>query len=177
MIELYKKSTKGTKFNITGSFGMRKAYNYYRQNGTDKSLLIGREDFSSVIQEVNKRLVDSFATIGSVEFPAGMGGLAITSRDIKGVWINKEGEVKTNYPIDWVNTIKLWNEDHDAFIHRRLLRFENKTLCKIKYTKKGGGYKNKLFINLKPNTFLRRRIAGEIINKKVPVYESYKIIN
>ena len=79
MIELYKKSTKGTKFNITGSFGMRKACNYYRQNGTDKSLLIGREDFSSVIQEVNKRLVDSFAPIGSVEFPAGMGGLTITA--------------------------------------------------------------------------------------------------
>jgi hypothetical protein len=46
-----------------------------------------------------------------------------------------DGKVKTNLPIDWDKTLKLWYEDEEAYKQRTLIKMEEKEIYKVHYNK------------------------------------------
>lgn len=90
------------------------------------------------------------------------------------VYINENGDLINNLPIDHNKTIKLWNENPEmrgkTFI-RHINTHSDGYLFKLKYDKFRFSVKNKsvyLFKFAKP---LRQRLSENIINKEVNAYE------
>ena len=171
---LKRKSTKGSKFNIRNSYRMKEAYNWYRKNYKGKC--VSRIVFSKIVQNVNLKLADEFLKYGSIVFPEGMGEIYIEKKYFEGVKV-VNGKVKVTYPVDWVNTIKLWKDNKGAREAKTLVRFENDYIYKIKYSSDYSNYTNKIFMTLKANTFLKENISKVIRGEKIPIYQTLKVIN
>lgn len=57
-----------------------------------------------------------------------MGRIELRKYDVR---INLDGEkVKTNLPIDWDKTLKLWYEDEEAYKEKHLLKWRKKKFLK-----------------------------------------------
>ena len=171
--KLERRSTKGMKWEVRNSYCLRDAYNWYKKNAPSP---VSRDDFSSIIQEVDRRLADAFVLDGSIDFPEGMGGLYIEKRYFKGIKFEK-GKMKIGYKVNWAATIQLWKSDKDAFEKRTLVRFDNDFVCRIRYERKYADYTNKTYMSFSTNTFLKKRISAALRNNSIPVAESFKIIN
>ena len=79
-------------------------------------------------------------------------------------------EVKTNYPIDWDTTVKLWYEDKEAFENKTLVKIQNKEVYKIYYNRLNTNYKNKSFYQFFPNRTLKRTLSKNIREGLVDAY-------
>ena len=70
--------------------------------------------------------------------------------------ITTEGKkIKTNLPIDWNATLKLWYEDKEAYEDRFLVRINVPEIYKIFYNKNLANYNNKSFYQFTPNRDLK----------------------
>lgn len=102
------------KHRITGSSGVYDSYKWIRKN---KWLNIGRpvteHQFYSIIRRINGYLADELSKGNDVTLPCNMGRLEIR-KSIPRISIYN-GSVKTNLPIDWDRTLKLWYEDKESF--------------------------------------------------------------
>lgn len=58
-------------------------------------------------------LADEISKGNTVYFPCKMGKLEL-KKEYRGVTIDKDGNMKITYPIDWHSTLKLWFEDEEA---------------------------------------------------------------
>ena len=99
---------------VTGSLGVYDAYKYIRKN---KWLNIGRplseHEFYSIIRKVNEYLADSLLRGHDIVLPHKMGRIEVKKYEAR---ITLEGnKVKTNLPIDWDRTLKLWYEDEESY--------------------------------------------------------------
>lgn len=95
---------------VTNSLGVYDSYKWIRKR---KWLDIGRplteHEFYSIIRRVNNYLADELVNGNDVTLPCNMGRLEI--RKSKPNIRFKDGKVKTDLPIDWDRTLKLWYED------------------------------------------------------------------
>ena len=112
--EIIKAKGKGKKFKVTGSWGIYDAYKLVRKN---KWYDIGRPvkegEFYAIIRQINNRYADMIARGDTITLPSKMGKLELT-KDQRGVYFDKNGNMKITYPVDWSATLKLWFEDVDA---------------------------------------------------------------
>lgn len=155
---------------ITNSLGVYDAYKWVRKN---KWLNIGRplteHEFYSIIRKVNDYLADSLVRGNDIKLPHRMGRLELRKYDVR---ISFDGEkVKTNLPIDWDRTLKLWYEDEEAYKNRTLVKMEEKEIFKVYYNKHLADYNNQVFYEFNVNRELKRRLKQRIKEGKIDAFK------
>lgn len=148
-------------FKVTGSLGVYDAYRWIRKN---KWLNIGKalteHEFYKIIRGVNEYLADCFIMGQDIKFPHRMGQLELRKYDAEFKIIN--GKVKTNLPIDWNKTLKLWHEDEKAHKEKTLVKVEEKEIYRVYYNKQLADYQNMIFYEFKLNRKLKNSIGKRI---------------
>ena len=79
-------------------------------------------------------------------------------------------KVKTNLPIDWDKTLKLWYEDEESYKNKTLVKMEEKEVFKIYYNKNIADYTNKTFYEFNINRDIKIRLKKRI---KEGNYDAY----
>ena len=148
---------------VNNSLGVYDAYKWLRKN---KWLNIGRplteHEFYSIIRRVNNYLAEGFLNGQDIKFPHRMGQLELRKYDVR--FSIENGKVKTNLPIDWDRTLKLWYEDEEAYKEKTLVKVEEKEIYKVYYNKQLADYQNMVFYEFNVNRELKRSIKQRIKN-------------
>ena len=143
---------------VTNSLGSYDAYKYIRKN---KWFNIGRplteHEFYQIIRRINNYLAEELINGNDVIFPNRRGKLELRKRNSLPV-IDKNGNLKVTYAIDWDNTLKLWYEDEEAFNNKTLVRLPERNIFRIKYNKNTANYNNKSFIEFQVNRNIKVRL-------------------
>lgn len=163
-------TTSSRKHKVTNSLGTYDAYKWIRKNNW---LNIGRplteHEFYSIIRKVNKYLADDFLKGYDIKLPHRMGSIELRKYDAN-IYI-KDGKVKTNLPIDWNKTLKLWYEDEESYKNKTLIKVEEKEIYKIYYNKRLANYNNKVFYELNINRELKKRVKDSINEGRLDAFK------
>ena len=158
------------KHKVTNSIGVYSAYKWIRKNSW---LNIGRclteHEFYSIIRKVNNYLADSFLHGNDIKLPHRMGRIELRKYDVR---VSLDGEkVKTNLPIDWDRTLKLWYEDEEAYKEKTLVKVEEKEIFKVYYNKQLADYNNQVFYEFNVNRELKKRLKQRIKEGKLDAFK------
>lgn len=166
-----KKLNEPRTHRVNNSLGVYDSYKWIRKN---KWLNIGRplteHEFYSIIRKVNDYLADSFLQGNDIELPHRMGRIELRKYSVR---ISFDGEkVKTNLPVDWDRTLKLWYEDEEAYKEKTLVKMEEKEIFKVYYNRQLADYNNQVFYEFNVNKELRKRLKQRI---KEGVLDAFKL--
>ena len=161
--------SESRKHKATNSIGVYSAYKWIRKN---RWLNIGRclteHEFYSIIRKVNDYLADSFLHGNDIKLPHRMGRIELRKYDVR---INLDREkVKTNLPIDWDKTLKLWYEDEESYKEKTLVKVEEKEIFKVYYNKQLADYNNQVFYEFNVNRELKKRLKQRIKEGKLDAF-------
>lgn len=146
---------------ISNSYGVYDAYKYIRKNKWfDIGQSITEHQFYSIIRGINNLLADSMLEGKDIHLPNKMGVLEVRKYDAKISFV--DGKLKTNLPVDWDKTLKLWSEDEKAYEERTLIKMEEKEIFKVYYNKFRADYNNKSFYEFAINRDLKKRLKQRI---------------
>lgn len=166
-----KKVNESRTHKINNSLGVYSAYKWIRKN---KWFDIGRplteHEFYSIIRTVNKHLADSLLEGNDIRLPHRMGRLELRKYETR--FSFDKGKVKTNLPIDWNRTLKLWYENEEAYKNRTLVKVEEKEIFKIYYNKHLADYNNQVFYEFQITRDLKKRLKQRI---KDGLIDAFKI--
>ena len=155
---------------VTNSLGSYDAYKYIRKN---KWFNIGRplteHEFYQIIRRINNYLAEELINGNDVIFPNRMGKLELRKRNSLPI-IDKNGNLKVTYAIDWDSTLKLWYEDEEAFNNKTLVRLPERNIFRIKYNKNTANYNNKSFMEFKINRYIKVRLKQKIKNNEIDAF-------
>ena len=155
---------------VTNSLGSYDAYKYIRKN---KWFNIGRplteHEFYQIIRRINNYLAEDLINGNDVIFPNRMGKLELRKRNSLPI-IDKNGNLKVTYAIDWDNTLKLWYEDEEAFNNKTLVRLPERNIFRIKYNKNTANYNNKSFMEFQVNRNIKVRLKQKIKNNEIDAF-------
>lgn len=158
------------KHKVNNSLGVYDAYKYLRKN---KWFDIGRplteHEFYTIIRQVNNYLADELLKGNDIVLPHRLGKIELRKYDSK-ISI-KDGVVRTNLPINWDETLKLWSEDEDAYRERTLVKMEEKEIFKVFYNKGAANYNNKSFYAFEVNRDLKRRLKQKIKSGAIDAFK------
>lgn len=154
---------------VNNSYGVYDVYKYIRRNKWfDIGQPITEHQFYSIIRRMNNLLADALIHGHDIELPCRMGIIEVRKYDAR---ISIEGgKVKTNLPIDWDRTLKLWSEDEEAYKERTLIKMEEKEIFSIFYNRTAANYKNKSFYEFRPNRQLKLMIKRRIKAGKLDAF-------
>ena len=118
-----KKVNEPRKYKVNNSLGVYDAYKFLRKRKwADIGRCLTEHEFYSIIRKVNDYLADSFLHGNDIKLPHRMGRIELRKYDVR---VSCDGEkVKTNLPIDWDRTLKLWYEDEEAYKKKTLVKVE-----------------------------------------------------
>ena len=155
---------------VNNSLGVYDAYKWIRKN---KWLNIGKclteHEFYSIIRKVNDYLADELVRGNDVRLPNRMGRLELRKYEAR---ITFDGEkVKTNLPIDWDKTLKLWYEDEESYKSKTLIKMEEKEIFKVYYNKHLADYNNQVFYEFNINRDIKRRLKQRIKEGKIDAFK------
>lgn len=155
---------------VSGSLGVYDAYKFLRKR---KWLNIGRplteHEFYSIIRKVNDYLADSFLHGNDIKLPHRMGRIELRKYDVR---VSFDGEkVKTNLPIGWDRTLKLWYEDEEAYENKTLVKVEEKEIFKVYYNRQLADYNNQSFYEFNVNRELKKRLKQRIKEGKIDAFK------
>lgn len=164
-----KKVNEPRKHKVNNSLGVYDAYKYLRKR---KWLNIGRclteHEFYSIIRKVNNYLADSFLQGNDIKLPHRMGRIELRKYDVR---VSLDGEkVKTNLPIDWDKTLKLWYEDEEAYKEKTLVKVGEKEIFKVYYNKQLAKYNNQVFYEFKVNRELKKALKKNIKEGRIDAF-------
>lgn len=154
---------------VNNSYGVYDIYKYIRKNKWfDIGQPITEHQFYSIIRRMNNLLADALIHGHDIELPCRMGVIEVRKYDAR---ISIEnGKVKTNLPVDWDRTLKLWSEDEEAYKERTLIKMEEKEIFSIFYNRTAANYKNKSFYEFRPNRQLKLMIKRRIKAGKLDAF-------
>lgn len=154
---------------ITNSEGVYSAYKFIRKN---KWFNIGRslteKEFYSIIRTINNYLSEELSKGNDINLPMKMGKLELRKRKARISIV--DGKIKTNLPIDWSTTFKLWYEDEEAFKNRTLIKMEEKEIFNIRYNKEKANYRNKAFYQFIPNREIKIQLKHNIKEGRIDAF-------
>ena len=165
-----KKVNEHRTHKVNNSLGVYDSYKWIRKN---KWLNIGRplteHEFYSIIRKVNDYLADSLLHGEDIKLPHRMGRIELRKYNAR---INFDGnKVKTNLPIDWDRTLKLWYEDDEAYKEKTLVKVEEKEIFKVYYNKQLADYNNQVFYGFNVNRELKKRLKQRIKKGKLDAFK------
>jgi hypothetical protein len=157
---------KGSKAKVNGSWGVYDCYKKIRKNGWKGiGQPVTEKQFYAIIRGINMLMADNIANGITVKLPFKMGVLELRKYQ-RGVSL-VDGKLKNTYPIDWHNTLLLWEKDEEARRKRIRLRHENEWVYHVRYDKWKAGFNNKVFYQFTLNTFIKRALSKNIKSGKV----------
>lgn len=166
MEEFKKPSRKGIPNIVNNSIGVYDIYKFMRKK---KWYNIGRplkeKEYYAIIRGVNLYLADELAKGNMINLPHRMGKFDLR-RFKRGASI-VNGKLKVTYPVNWGDTLMLWEKDEDARREKILMRYENRWIYYIKYLKRHAVYNNKEFYQFDLNTFIKRNLSENIKQGKL----------
>ena len=146
---------------IRGSWGVYDAYKWYRKNKPhEKKYILTESQYFTIIRRINLALRDELLKGNDVRFPCRLGQLEI--RKYLPTITTDGKKIKTNLPIDWNATLKLWYEDEAAYNDRFLVRINVPEIYKVFYNKNTANYNNKSFYQFSPNRDLKLGLKHSI---------------
>ena len=150
------------KYAVTNSYGVYDYFKYYRHNRPrDKSYYKMNEyQYYKLIRTVNEYLVDLLFKNARVELPNRLGELVIMNNEPRVYF--KDGKLKTNRPINWDATIRLWFEDPEAEKKKTLIRWESDRILGIFYKKNNAVYQNKTFYEFQIIRRIKQRLSQAV---------------
>ena len=155
---------------VTNSLGSYDAYKYIRKN---KWFNIGKplteHEFYQIIRRINNYLAEELINGNDIIFPNRMGKLELRKRNSLPV-IDKNGNLKVTYAIDWDSTLKLWYKDEEAFNNKTLVRLPERNIFRIKYNKNTANYNNKSFMEFQVNRNIKVRLKQKIKNNEIDAF-------
>jgi hypothetical protein len=159
-------AAKGSKFKVRNSIGVYDIYKLIRKNHWyDIGRPVKEKEFYAIIRGVNNLLSENIANGETVTFPCYMGRLELRKTKVGVSFV--DGKLKNTYPIDWHNTLLLWEKDEEARKKKIRLRHENKWVYHVKYDNWKAGFNNKVFYRFALNTFIKRALSKNIKSGKV----------
>lgn len=165
-----KKVNEPRTHKVNNSLGVYDAYKFLRKRKwVDVGRYITEHEFYSIIRRVNDYLADSFLHGNDIKLPHRMGRIELRKYDVR---VSFDGEkVKTNLPIDWDKTLKLWYEDEEAYKEKTLVKVEEKEIFKVYYNKHLADYNNQVFYEFNINRELKRRLKQKIKEGKIDAFK------
>ena len=164
------KVNKSRRHKVTNSIGVKDAYNYIKKNNKDIIKSFTSHEFYYIIRNINKYLADNLSNGEDIILPHRLGRLEV--RKYSSNITIKNGKIKTNLPIDWNRTLKLWEEDKESYKNKTLIKMEEKTIFKIHYNRMTAKYKNKAFYKFNVNRRIKLKLRDNI---KEGIIESFSI--
>ena len=155
---------------ITNSLGVYDAYKYIRKNkwfNIDRPLT--EHEFYQIIRRINNYLVEELINGNDIIFPNRMGKLELRKRNSLPI-IDKKGNIKVTYAIDWDSTLKLWYEDEEAFNNKTLVKIPERNIFRVKYNKDTANYNNKSFMEFQVNRDIKTRLKQKIKNNEIDAF-------
>lgn len=147
-----------TKYAVRQSFGVYDCYKWIRKhNWLSIGKPVSEKDYYAIIRGVNDYLAERLKEGKTVVFPYNMGKLELRKFE-PNAYKKKNGSIKITHPVCWIDTLKLWYEDEEAYLNKTLVRSKAKTIYFIKYNKFGVDYENKVFYVFNLNRFIKRAI-------------------
>lgn len=164
------KVSEPRKHKVKGSLGVYDAYKWIRKN---KWLNIGRplkeSEFYKIIRGINELLAEELILGNDVNLPKRMGRLEIRKHEATFKFANNE--VKTNLPIDWDRTLKLWYENEEAYNQKTLIKVEEIEIFRVYYNKSLANFNNKSFYRFNINRDIKVRLKQQIKNKAIDAFK------
>lgn len=158
------------KHKVNNSNGVYQAYKWIRKN---KWLNIGRplteHEFYSIVRQVNNLLADELLQGRDIVLPHRLGRIELRKYDVRMSIDN--GKVRTNLPVDWDRTLKLWSEDEEAYKDRVLVKMEEREIFKVCFNKSKALFTNKAFMEFEVNRDLKRRLKQRIKSGAVDAFK------
>lgn len=172
-MEEFKREVKGVNkkrvHKVNNSFGTREAFKYYRAHRPKKhEYVLTSQQFLHIVRQVNNILRDNLSNGEDVVFPERMGQLELRKRVPSSTIEN--GKFKTNLPIDWDATLKLWYEDKESYEQKRLVRHEAREVYRVFYNKYNATYDNKSFYQFNTNRELKLRIKKGVQEERLSAF-------
>ena len=156
------KKVSGTRnHKVKGSLGVYDAFKWYRKNKpSGKDYILTESQYFTIIRRVNEALREELIETGDLMFPCRMGRLEIKKYPTV---ITTDGKkIKTNLPIDWNATLKLWYEDDECLKNKTLVRSTVKEMFRVYYNKNKANYNNKSFYQFSSNRELKKLLKHSI---------------
>ena len=168
-----KKVNSSREHKVRDSYGTYDAYKYYRKNKPKESKYVLTESqYFNIIRSINKQLANNLLNGETVVFPHRMGSLILKKKE--SVISFKDGKLKTNLPVDWDSTLKLWYEDKESFENKVLIRMEERDLYKVCYDKSKANFNNKTFYTFNVNREIKVQLKNKIKNEGLDTpYSNY----
>lgn len=162
------------RFNkIKDSVQTRTAYRWLVKNKYLNKQDISETDFRTIIKEVNNSIIDEFLKGYDIKFPHGMGGLQLRKMPAKIKFINNR--MVTNKPINWKETLLLWNTDKEAYDSKLVVRNDIKEIFSIQYIKNRAFFKNAFFYNFRPARNIKKKLFDKINNNEIDAFLKYEV--
>jgi len=159
---------------IPAHYGMNDYYKFFCT--IYKDIDIDKVTFNKIISEYNEAMGDLLIDELTLTLPVRMGVLEILKEKRK-VYMNDEGVIINNKPIDWKATNNLWANNEKAKENKILIRHENKHtngyVFKIFYNKKIANYKNKTVYSFAPIRTIKRNITKRIKDYSKRKYDTF----
>ena len=153
-IKQIKKVSLPRKHTINNSVGINDFILQYKNDN------LSSKQIRNIIKKTNEYISDAIANGHSIYLPHQMGALDI--RHYNSFVKFENNELKTNRPIDWNKTLKLWFSDEEAKRNKTFVRTENKKIFRVFYCKAKAKYNNKSFYEFVTNRTLKNKIKNNI---------------
>lgn len=158
-------------YKVTNSYGIIDGFKYYKSiRPKNKKYIITDSQYRKITRIVNRLLSELLYKGEDIIFPHRLGGLEV--RKFNSYLKFENGKIKSNLPINWHETLKLWHQDSECFKNKTLIRSENKEMYKIKYTRVIANYENKGFYEFKVNRELSIKVKQHIRDNNIEVFSS-----
>lgn len=146
---------------VKNSWGVYDAYKWYRKNKPkDKKYVLTESEYFTIIRRINEALREELLIEGDLLLPCKMGRLEI--RKYPAIITNDGKKIKTNLPIDWNATLKLWYEDEECLRDKTLVRINVPEKFRVYYNKAKANYENKTFYQFSTNRELKILLKNTI---------------
>jgi len=118
---------------FTTDVGIYDFFTFYHKKHTTKvngrvvrdKYFLSKKIYGKVLNDFNEAIRDLIINESfEYKLPYRMGILTIRKHK-NTPWINDEGELMNNLPVDWDSTLKLWEEDPEAKEDKKLVRHYN----------------------------------------------------
>ena len=157
-----KKVTSKRTHKVSGSLGVKDAYNHYRKNRPkEKKFAITESDYFKIIRMLNEVVASQLSKGYEIKLPYRTGSLLVERFKIEPK-IDENGKLVFRAPIDWDATLKLWYESPEDKENKTLVKTEKRDIFKVVYNKKNVNYNNNSLIMFSPTRTLKTKIKEEL---------------
>lgn len=165
---IYKTLKRDKKRNsvITNSYNTQDFYNYYKKElAKNNKKALDNKTFRQIIKEIHSELRERIADGEIIKLPYGVGELLLISTSPK-------VKLKNNKPVNifkvnWIETLKLWNNDKEAESNKTLVKYVEKEVFRVVLLKNHCNYKNKEYIKFRTGRRFKNFLKDRVDNNNI----------